>query len=98
MSTPEFKAALARYHHLRKTLGHDHDITQQAFTVLFSLAPDEYVEEAHKIAVDMGLISFFPDMLHIHYFVLRIIVVAHGLCFGSLKIEWPSKIVSVEIG
>jgi len=58
MSSPEFKAALARYTHLEKTLGHDHDITRAAFTVLFSLAPDEYVEEAHKIAVEMDLL---PD-------------------------------------
>jgi hypothetical protein len=55
MSSLEFKAALARYSHLSKTLGHDHDITQDAFTILFSLAPDEYVEEAHKIAVEMNL-------------------------------------------
>lgn len=58
MSTPEFKAALARYTHLEKTLGGDHDISRAAFIVLFSLAPDEYVEEAHKIAVDMDLL---PD-------------------------------------
>lgn len=56
MSTPEFKAALARYSHLSKTLGHDHDITKDAFTVLFSLAPEEYIDEAHKIAVEMDLL------------------------------------------
>lgn len=55
MSSPEFKAALKRYSHLSKTLGDDHDITRNAFTVLFSLAPHEYVEEAHKIAVEMDL-------------------------------------------
>jgi len=58
MSTPEFKAALAQYQYLSKTLGPDHDITKNAFIVLFSLAPDEYVDEAHKIAVEMDLI---PD-------------------------------------
>ena len=55
MSSQEFKAALKRYSHLSSTLGHDHDITREAFIVLFSLAPDEYVEEAHKIAVEMDL-------------------------------------------
>ena len=56
MSTPEFKAALARYEHLAKTLGDDHDITTQAFTDCFYLAPPEYVEEAHRIAGEMNLL------------------------------------------
>jgi hypothetical protein len=56
MSTPEFKAALARYSHLSKTLGHDHDITKQAFAVVFHLAPEEFVLEVHKTAVEMNLV------------------------------------------
>jgi hypothetical protein len=56
MSSPEFKAALKRYSHLSETLGAEHDITKDAFTVLFSLAPDEYIDEAHKIAIEMDLL------------------------------------------
>lgn len=56
MSSPEFKAAFARYNQLSSTLGHDHEITKDAFTVLFSLAPEEYVDEAYKIAVEMDLL------------------------------------------
>src|ERR1035438_10368858 len=58
MSSPEFKAALKRYEHLAKTLGDEHDITTQAFTDCFYLAPPEYVEEAHRIAGEMNLL---PD-------------------------------------
>ena len=56
MSSLEFKAALKRYEHLAKTLGDDHDITTQAFTDCFYLAPPEYVEEAHRIAGEMNLL------------------------------------------
>jgi hypothetical protein len=55
MSSPEFKAALAKYGQLSELYGDDHQITKDAFTVLLKLAPDEYIEEAHKVAVEMNL-------------------------------------------
>jgi hypothetical protein len=58
MSTQEFKDAMKQYVILRDAHGEDHELTKDAFILLFSLAPDEYVDEAHNIAVEMNLI---PD-------------------------------------
>jgi len=58
MSTQEFKDALKQYVILRDAHGADHELAKDAFILLFSLAPDEYVDEAHNIAVEMNLI---PD-------------------------------------
>lgn len=52
----EFLSALEDYKLYSETMGHDHPVTRRAWILVFELAPEEFKEEAGKVAREMDLL------------------------------------------
>lgn len=56
--TPEFTLAIDEFKCLNDLLGEDHPAARQAFLLAMQLAPDEFIEMASEIAVELDMM---PD-------------------------------------
>ncbi len=59
--TPEFMAALDMHHAMQTTMGDDHPLTQRAFALVMTLAPDELKTLMADKAREMGLLPEHAD-------------------------------------
>lgn len=60
-ASPEFMAAMGRVRHLGEKLGIAHPMTGDALAQAMEIAPEAFRQEAHDMAVEMGLVPAKPD-------------------------------------